>query len=338
MKTSNRPDNQTLELLKQTASSDPSIRCQAQFEFAQALQTPLREGMLVGDVVRGLFESMPLEPGAVAEFPLDLLAPGTESSHVAYTMPNAGKIPYRQVEGDYVQLPTYRIANSIDWLLRYAECANWNIIQRAMRVFEAGFVKKINDDGFHTLLGAAVDRNVLVYDADANVGQLTKRLISLMKTTMARNGGGNTATIGRSKLTDVIMSPECVEGIRNWGIDQVDEFTRREIYVAGDGSDVLMRVFGVNIHELIEFGEGQEYQNFFNNQLGAALNANTAQDVELILGLDLSQNDSFVMPIRKEVEVSTDDNLHRHGRAGVYGSAELGFAVLDARRIILASA
>lgn len=337
MKASNRPDDQTLELLKQTASTDTAIRHAAQHEFAQALQTPLREGMLVGDVVRGLFEAMPLEPGAVAEFPLDLLAPGEESAHVAYTMPNAGKIPYRQVEGTFVQLPTYRIANSIDWLLKYAQCANWNIIQRAMRVFEAGFIKKINDDGFHTLLGAAVDRNILVYDADANVGQLTKRVISLMKTTMARNGGGNTATIKRKKLTDVIMSPECVEGIRNWGIDQVDEFTRREIYVAGDGSDTLMKVFGVNIHDLTEFGEGQEYQNFFNNQLGAALDSHTAQDVEMILGLDLSANDSLVMPIRQEVQVFTDDNLHREGKAGVYGWGEFGFAVLDARDLLLAS-
>ena len=121
MKTSTRPDAQTLELLKRTASSDDHIRAEAQFEFAQALQAPLRQGVLVGDVVRGLFEAMPLEPGAVAEFPLDLLAPGTEQEHVAYTMPNQGRIPQRNVEGDYVQLPTYRIANSIDWLLRYAE-------------------------------------------------------------------------------------------------------------------------------------------------------------------------------------------------------------------------
>ena len=154
---------------------------------------------------------------------------------------------------------------------------------------------------------------------------------------MARNGGGNTASIGRRKLTDVIMSPECVEGIRNWGIDQVDELTRREIYVAGDGSDTLMRVFGVNIHELIEFGEGQEYQNFFNNQLGAALNANTAQDVELIVGMDLSKNDSMVMPIRRELEVFNDEYLHREGRAGVYGWLECGYAVLDGRDLLLGS-
>lgn len=333
-KISNRPDDATLDLLRKTADSDLNVAMAAQQEFAQALQTPLRQGILVGDVVRGLYEAMPVEPGGTTDIPLDLLAPGTEMDYVAYTCPNQGRIPQRTVEGDYLRIPTYRIANNIDWLLRFASSASWGVVQRAMRVLEAGFVKKINDDGFHTLLAAAVDRNILVYDSDANGSQLTKRLVSLMKTTMVRNGGGNTASVGRRKLTDVIMSPECVEGIRNWGIDQIDEFTRREIYVAGDGSDTLMRVFGVNIHELIEFGEGQEYQNFFTSQLAASLNTS---DNELILGLDMSAGDSFVMPIEQEVQVFPDAYLHREGREGYYANAQLGFAVLDGRSVILGS-
>lgn len=337
MKTSHRPDEQTLELLRQTASTDTKTRLDAQYEFTKALQEPLRQGILVGDIVRGLFEAVTFEPTSNIEFKLDCLAPGTENDYIAYTMPNQGRVPTRNIESDYLTCPTYRTANGIDWLLKHAAAANWPIIQRIMRIFEAGFVKKLNDDGFHTLLGAAVDRNILIYDADANVGQFTKRLVSLMKTTMARNGGGNTASLKRKKLTDMIMSPECVESIRNWGIDQVDEFTRREIYVAGDGSDTLMKVFGVNIHDLTEFGEGQEYQNFFNNQLGAALDSHTAQDVEMILGLDLSAGDSFMMPVRQELEVFNDEYLHREGKAGVYGWQENGFAVLDARDLVLAS-
>ena len=57
-----------------------------------------------------------------------------------------------------------------------------------------------------------------------------------MKTVMVRNGGGNTASLRRSKLTDVYMSPEGLEDIRNWGLDQVDELTRREIFMAADGT------------------------------------------------------------------------------------------------------
>ena len=133
-------------------------------------------------------------------------------------------------------------------------------------------------------------------------------------------------------LTDLYVSPEAMEDIRNWGMDQVDEITRREIYTAADGT--LNRVFGVNLHDLDELGEGQEYQLFFENQLGASL-ADT--DVELVVGLDLRKRDSFIMPVREQVQIFEDDTLHRQKRAGFYGWAEQGFAVLDNRRIILGS-
>ena len=203
-----------------------------------------------------------------------------------------------------------------------------------MQVLEAGFVKKINDDGWHTLLAAGVDRNVLVYDADAAVGQFTKRQISLMKTVMRRNAGGNTSSLNRGRLTDIYLSPEALEDIRNWGIDQVDEVTRREIYQSGDDGAAITRVFGVNLHDMDEMGESQEYQLFFSNQLAGSLNGS---DTELVVGLDRTANDSFIMPVKQDVQIFEDDSLHRQQRAGFYGWAEIGFAVLDNRRILLGS-
>ena len=203
-----------------------------------------------------------------------------------------------------------------------------------MQVLEAGFTKKMNDDGWHTLLAAGVDRNILVYDGDAANGQFTKRLISLLKTVMRRNAGGNTGSISRGAMTDLYCSPEAIEDIRNWGIDQVDEVTRREIYNSSDDGAPLTRVFGVNLHDIDELGEGQEYQLFFSNQLGGSTNGS---DPELVVGLDLSANDSFIMPIKQEVQVYEDASLHRQQRAGFYGWAEIGFAVLDNRRVLLGS-
>jgi hypothetical protein len=199
-----------------------------------------------------------------------------------------------------------------------------------MEVLEGAFVKKMNDDGWHTLLAAGVDRNIVVFDSDAANGQFTKRLVSLMKTVMRRNGGGNSTSINRGKLTDLYISPESMEDIRNWGIDQVDEITRREIYVANDGT--LNRVFGINLHDLDELGEGQQYQLFYSDILGATLPGSKS---EMVVGLDLRNRDSFIMPIREEVQIFEDDTLHRQRRAGYYGHAEVGFAVLDNRRVLL---
>jgi hypothetical protein len=328
-----RPSDEFIELYKKSGSSDKALALDAQREIAKALESPLRKGIQFGDVVTGIFEAMPLEPGASPEFPLDLLAPGTELEHVAYTNPGHGRIPERTVESDYVMIHTYGITSSIDFLLKYAREANWNVLGRAMEVLEASFVKKINDDGWHTLMAAAVDRNILVYDADAADGQFTKRLVSLMKTVMRRNGGGNSVT-AKGRLTDLYMSPEAIEDVRNWGIDQLDEVSRREVYVAADNGAPLTRIMGVNLHDLFEIGDGQEYQDYFITDLGGTLGTG---DVELIVGLDQSANDSFIMPMKREVEIFEDESLHRHQRQGYYGWAELGFGVLDNRRVIAAS-
>jgi hypothetical protein len=201
-----------------------------------------------------------------------------------------------------------------------------------MEVLESSFVKKMNDDGWHTLLAAGVDRNIVVYDSDASAGLFTKRLVSLMKTVMRRNGGGNSASNNRGLLTDLYVSPESMEDIRNWGIDQVDEVTRREIYTAADGT--LNRVFGVNLHDLDELGEGQEYQLFYSNILSGTLPGSKS---EIVVGLDLRKRDSFIMPVREQVQIFEDETLHRQKRAGFYGWAEQGFAVLDNRRVLLGS-
>lgn len=321
-------------VLRASGSLNKEESLNATAELAKALELPLRQGVLDGDILGGIFEAITLENGVSPEFPLDLLNPGTEKDWVAYTIPNHGYIPQRNVESDYVMVPMYEIGSAIDWLLKYARDARWDVVGRAMEILRASFTKKMNDDGWHTLLAAGVDRNIVVLDSDAAAGQFTKRLVSLGKTVMRRNGGGNTTSLSRGKLTDLYVSPEAMEDIRNWNVDQIDEVTRREIFVA-DGENAINRIFGVNLHDLDELGEGQEYQLYATSDLSVTL---PGSDVELAVGLDLSKRDSFMMPLRSPgIEIFADDSMHRQRRTGFYGWANCGFAVLDSRRVILLS-
>lgn len=331
----NQPENKALhELWVRTGSAEPEVAFAAQRQFAKAITTPLREGVLVGDIATMIYEGMDMPLGTPVEFPLDLLSPGEEDEYSAYTMPNEGLIPGKHVEGSYVTVPTYSIANGIDWRLKYAREANYFVFGRALKVFKAGFVQKINSDGWHTLLGAGADRGIVVYDADATAGHFTKRLVSLLSTVMMRNSGGNSASMDVGKLTDLFLSVESVEDIRNWGVDQIDEVTRREIFLAAEGSERVSRIFGVNLHPIYELGENQVYQNYYTATLGGTL---ASGDVELVVGLDLSKNDSFLMPIKERLLIAEDITLHRKQKAGLYGWQEQGFAVLDNRRVLLGS-
>jgi hypothetical protein len=327
------PDAHLTELLVKSGNNNRTIALAAQFELAKALETPIREGILEGDIISDIYTQIPFAPGASTEFPLDILVPGTERDFSAYTIPNHGRIPERTIEGDMVTIQTYDVGSSIDWLLKFARDSRWDVVGRAMAILEATFLRKMNLDGWQTILAAAVDRNIVVFDSAATAGFFTKRLISLMQLQMRRSGGGNTASINPIRLTDVFISPEGLEDMRTWDLNMVDDVTRNRIFnstVTGGLTDI----FGVRLHELLELGEGpQAFQSYFT-QLGGAL---AATDLELVIGLDLSNPNVFVNPVRQEIEVFEDETLHRQRRAGFYGWGEHGFGVLDNRRVILGS-
>ena len=150
---------------------------------------------------------------------------------------------------------------------------------------------------------------------------------------MMRNGGGNTFSMDQRMLTDIFMSVEGVEDIRNWGLDQVDDLTRREIFIADNGGSAVSKVFGVRLHPMVEFGENQPYQEYFVDKLSGSL----SDDVELIVGIDINRKMDFVNPIREDVQIFSDPSLHREQRVGYYGWMESGYAVLDNRGVLLGS-
>jgi hypothetical protein len=331
-------ERQKLEdLLRQTGSTNKDEALVAQKAFAAALTSPLREGLFVGDNIADIYTREDFRPDARIEYPIDFYRPDNAGEFVAYVIPNQGKIPQRQIEGDILSVPTYDIGAGIDWLLRYAREARWNIVTRALEVLEAGFTQKLNNDGWHTILAAGFDRNVIVNDANAAAGQFTKRLVSLMKLVMRRNAGGNASSLNRGRLTHLFVSPEAMEDMRNWDAAEVDPVTRRELYLSDDNGSA--EVFGVRIVTLDELGEGQEYQQYYQTVIaaGASNNGMAAGDVELVIGLDLSKRDSFVMPVREPLQVFEDETLHRERRQGYYAWMSAGFAVLNNQRTILGS-
>lgn len=334
-----KPTDKQIALLKRTGSDNKAEALEAMHALAVALQVPLRSALLDGDILGGIYAPEVLDPSATAEYPLDFYQTSDENDFVAYMLPSEGALPQRAIVGDAVTVTTYDVGNAIDWPLKYATSARWNIVARAMEVLEGGFVKKMNTDGWRVIIAAGAGRTdynsgaPMVYDSAATAGQFTKRLVSLMKTTMVRLAGGNSATPNRGRLTDLYISPEALEDIREWDADQVDDLTRREIFTASEDGGPMARIYGVNLHPLDELGVGQEFQTYFAT-LGASMGTS---DEEIVVGLDLSHGDSFVMPVKRPLSIFEDDMLHRRQKAGFYGWQEHGFAALDGRRVLLGS-
>jgi hypothetical protein len=322
------------------ASSDDSVRIPAQRAFAATLGIPLRKAIFDESTTEGIFERDVLAAGATPNYPLDFVKPGDEDQFVAFTLPKTGRIPERHVEGDELWVPTFRVGNSIDWDIRYMRMARFDVVARALEVYKAGFVRKNNSDAWRTILAAAADRGTIAVASGSApftgstspvsppaAGTFTKELISRARTAMTRGAGGNG---NAGALTDVFLSVEAMEDVRAWSATEVDDFTRREIIQSTDKN--LAKVYGVNLHHMTEFGEGQEYQNYLTTTLSKSLPTYT---VEWAVGLDLSRADSFVEPIVQELETFEDPNMYRSQKMGVFGWLEHGFAILDARRVLL---
>ena len=324
------------QVVKDMASRDIEIASAAGKKVAQAVEEPIRKVLLSGDIISGIFTpDTSYENKSHVVYMLDLLVPNQERDFYAYVLPKHGTLPERRVESDYLMVPTYRIGNAIDAEHTFIEDANWNVISRMMEILEAGLVKKINDDGWQTIISAATDRNVMIYDQNASAGQFTPTLVTLMKTFMRRNGGGNSATMNRSKLTDLYVSPEAMDDIRSWNLELVADNVRANIYYSPDDGNEIVRIFGVNIHDLDELGEGQEYQNYFSTSLGGSMQGT---DTEIVVGLDLSRKESvFVQPIKKALRMFEDNTKHRQGLFGIYANLQMGLSCLDSRATLLGS-
>lgn len=324
-----------LDQFKLVGSSDSTAAAEASELFAEAIEAPLREVILSGDNgVDSIYTVEDHTNNPRIEYPLDLLTPGQERDYVAYVYSGEGRMPERRVTGDYLMVPDFEIANSIDIRRSTVRDARWNVVARAMEILEAGFRQKKNDDGWQTLISAAKDRGLLVFDPNAAVGQFTPRAVTIMQNVMRRNGGGNSGSKMRSRLTDIYMSPEAHTDIRAWSLTEVPDEVRKNIYYASDSSPDLITVFGTRLHALDEFGEGQEYQTYYATTLSGSM---AASDVEIMVGLDQQRNDSFVMPIRETLSINEDPTVRRRGIVSWYGTMSLGFAVLDSRRVLLAS-
>lgn len=329
-------DEEMNGLLRATASASPVERSTALTQLLTAITTPVREGIFDGDTTAGIFNTETLPPGVSAEYPIDFVSPGSEGEFRAFTNPGKGKPPALVVSGDKLVLASTKDIFRVEYDLSYARNARWNVIARLTEAFMAGFVKKHNDDCWHTILYAVADRDVTVFDIAATQGKFTRQLFSNLRCSMARNSGGNAMSVKRGRATDAYVSCEGIESILSWNLDQVPDTVRASLYSMAGEDNMVINILGTKIHQMYELGAGQEYQDYYLTVGGALTpsgSGHAAIDLELGVVLDLTNRDSFVMAINQPFEMFEDNTLHPQQKGGFYGWREKSIGVLDSRRL-----
>lgn len=343
-------EEQLKEILKATASNNEEARK----AIAQAISVPILQLVRDSSLARQLFAVEKLEPGAQASYPIadDFEAP-------IFVLPKVGMVPQNYIEapGEEVYVPTFTIATSFNWSLKYARDGRIDIANRTMRN-AARAVIDYEEESAWRVIAPAVTSNfpgkgllearpapIVEISSSIAAGFLSKELINQMMVRMKRN---------RRTLTDCYVAPEDMADIREWSDSQVDEVTRREIFV----SSGMANIFGIRLHEVHQLGATGRYNINSNDseagifRVGAAsgkfndyqpTNANkvdaqgavVAAGETQIYGFDLEANDSLVMPIRSELMFWDDPALHREQQQGFYGWEEIGLAALDPRMMVM---
>jgi hypothetical protein len=253
--------------------------------FAASLAVPILKAVAPQSSVRDIFMVDELPAGSLAEYPIDL-----DDIEVATVMPRLGAVPQNLVVGDSLIVPTFEVANSVEWKLAFVRDARFNIVERALEKLAESFVRAEEKAGWDTIRGAKDTTNTIAIGSETG---LTRKLFNKMITDMR--------AIGACEPNVIYVSPKRASQIRDWGASDIDDTTRRELFVKGG----MGSIYGVEIRELRSLGDNEVFM-FDTTKLG-------------------------VMPIRtKMTSYDKPDSINRL-RAGVLAWEEIGFAVIDKR-------
>ncbi len=309
---------------------------------------PVRPEIYQGDIVTDIFTVDMVGLDKLAEYPIEYVADSDD--WLAFAMPDDGKLPERLTVTDSVTIRPFMIGNSAYWKESYNLLGNSFAIQKSRNRFDAGFVKKINDIGWHAILGAANGRGTgNIATSSGIIGVLNPSLITSMQVAMRRStysatGGSTNATSAiKFTMTDLFVSPEAFASYLDlvpnpvgttdygWPRSYTDNLTRQMLEA---GFATSIKIHDVNVHVLDELGFSRVYNTYLQTTLGLSMPSGCK---EFVIGLDLgaSGRDNFVMPIGQNIEITPDDTAYRNQRVGFTGKMSLNACCLDARSVIV---
>ncbi|MNS33481.1 Phage capsid family protein [compost metagenome] len=229
-----------IETFKATAENE-----ELRTAFAASLSVPLFQAIEPQTSVRDIFYVDPIPAGALAEYPIDL-----DDIETAIVMPRLGAVPQNLVVGDSLIVPTFEVANGVEWKLSFVRDGRFNIVERALQKLAKSFVEMEEKAGWDTIRGAIDASNTLTHSETS----LSKSLFNDMITEMNAEG---------LKPEVIYVSPRRAKDIREWTSTTIDPVTQREIFQAGG----IASIWNVQLRELRTLSDNEVYL-FDTSRLG----------------------------------------------------------------------
>ena len=350
LKLKNTPEQ--VELIKAMGSKNPEISRPAVEAFAAFIGPVVRRVLEQANTAAYIYTDVEYDEDDNPSYPLDLFYDqnGKDPYTTVWSQHMAGGLPASQIAGNAeLKISTYKLDSAISFLKKYARKSRLAVVSK-------GSERRANEIlGKEDRNAAAVARKGLaeakgkwgtgsagdnVINASSGAFDLAtlNTMMTKMKRINASYANGTPAAAYSKGITDLFTSAEAVEDIRaisynpfSTSAEQVGDGVKDEMYrSAGFGN-----LFGINIVDLYEFGNGQKY-----NTLYTAMGGTLSSNQEIIVGIDRSV-EAFVRPVARNSETGgtftalpDDQYSMRQDKIGFYGGVEEGRVLLDARAIV----
>ena len=369
MKITLKRTDEQVELVKAMASRNRDVAYEAQMALAEFINPVLVQVINQAPVISNLFNNFSFNEMDSPSLPLDLYYDVTAPDYVkVYSTTVPGGLPSNTVAPTQSEMKftTYRLDSAVDFDKRYAAKSRLDVVGKTFTRIAQEVLLKMEATSQSLLLGALKDAKTDGKDhfiKANNTGAGAQLILDDFNRLLTKAKRINTAWTGSAPeggrikgVTDLIMSPEAVEGLRAMAYNPVN--TRGAAGVAVDPAGVptggniaatdsmrdaiynnagLPEFYGISIMEINELGPDRKMNEAF-----ATLGANVAGHAfaktdDLVIGLDRSRESLFRAVALdsesgSELNLLADDQYSvRQQKIGYYGAMEEGRMILDDR-------
>ena len=360
IKLKNTPEQ--VELIKAMGSSNKETAMAAQEIFAGFIGPIVNKVLDLAASSAPIFVDQNYDEDIQPSYPLDLFYAANVNEVQVWQQNIPGGLGSSLITGlQELLISTYRLDSAVSLLKRTVRRGQLPYVSLALNRMANELRRKTERNAFLVLLKALGEASTAstkhtIAATVQNILQVNdfSRLITLsQRLNTAFDGAGTPEEVYSKGATDLFMSPEMVEQVRgfayqpmntrvpggssNVGAVALPDDLREKIF----NSAGLAEIYGVAIHNMLEFGDAKRYNQLFGNFATAGIadaggNFAAATD-QLVLGIDLSR-EACIRPIAQNAEtgatlnVQVDDQFPmRSEKLGWVSSLEEGRVVIDAR-------
>ena len=352
MKITLKNTEEQVELVKAMASRNRDVAYEAQMALAEFISPVLVKVINQAPVISNLFNNFSFNEMDSPSLPLDLYYDITAPEYVkVYSTSVPGGLPTNTVVPTVSEMKftTYRLDSAVDFDKRYAAKSRMDVVGKTFTRIAQEVLLKMEATSQSLLLGAlqaARTNNADHFVTAKNTGADAALILDDFNKLLTKAKRINTAWTGSAPeggrikgITDLIMSPEMIKGLREMAYNPVNtKGSASDIAATDSMRDGIYNnagtpeFFGISIMEINELGPNQKMTKAF-----AALQAGFEDDDDLAIGLDRSR-ESLFRAVATDAESGSELNLVaddqysvRQSKIGYFGSMEEGRMILDDR-------